>query len=80
MPWAGCFPRVHIERLSCIPRAAYVAFDTEVSVKMVTFGGANDAVSWRRPGNPLRLDGPNQPKAAFEAVMRVATRTPEDLN
>ncbi|MEZ5323466.1 MAG: endo-1,4-beta-xylanase [Verrucomicrobiales bacterium] len=43
------------------------------SVKMVTFWGANDAVSWRRGGNPLLFDGNNQPKPAFDAVMRVAS-------
>lgn len=42
------------------------------SVKMVTFWGANDAVSWRRFGTPLLFDGENQPKPAFEAVLRVA--------
>jgi endo-1,4-beta-xylanase len=43
------------------------------SVKMVTFWGANDAVSWRRFGTPLLYDGENKPKPAFEAVLRVAT-------
>ena len=43
------------------------------SVEMVTFWGANDAVSWRRGGNPLLFDGDNQPKPAFDAVMRVAS-------
>lgn len=43
------------------------------SVEMVTFWGANDAVSWRRGGNPLLFDGNNQPKPAFDAVMRVAS-------
>jgi endo-1,4-beta-xylanase len=42
------------------------------NVKMVTFWGANDAVSWRRSGSPLLFDGENQPKPAFEAVIRVA--------
>ena len=44
-------------------------------VKMVTFWGVNDAVSWRRAGNPLLFDGANQPKPAFAAVMRVTTTT-----
>jgi endo-1,4-beta-xylanase len=43
------------------------------SVKMVTFWGANDAVSWRRFGTPLLFDGDNKPKPAFDAVIRVAT-------
>ena len=42
------------------------------AVKMVTFWGANDAVSWRRFGSPLLFDGDNQPKPAFDAVIRVA--------
>ncbi len=43
------------------------------SVEMVTFWGANDAVSWRRGGNPLLFDGNNKAKPAFDAVMRVAS-------
>ena len=42
------------------------------SVKMVTFWGVNDNVSWLRQGRPLLFDGANQPKPAFDAVMRVA--------
>jgi len=41
-------------------------------VKVVTFWGANDAVSWRANGRPLLFDGNNQPKPAFDAVIRVA--------
>ncbi len=43
------------------------------SVKVVTFWGANDAVSWQSRGRPLLFDGNDQPKPAFEAVMNVAT-------
>jgi endo-1,4-beta-xylanase len=43
------------------------------SVKVVTFWGANDAVSWRANGRPLLFDGDDQPKPAFYAVMSVAT-------
>ena len=39
------------------------------SVKMVTFWGVNDAVSWRSGGKPLLFDGDDQPKPAFEAVL-----------
>jgi endo-1,4-beta-xylanase len=39
---------------------------------MVTFWGANDALSWRRFGSPLLFDGDNQPKPAFDAVLRTA--------
>jgi endo-1,4-beta-xylanase len=42
------------------------------AVKMVTFWGVNDAVSWRRNESPLLFDGDCQPKPAFAAVMRVA--------
>lgn len=42
------------------------------SVKVVTFWGANDAVSWLGRGRPLLFDGDNRPKPAFDAVMRVA--------
>jgi endo-1,4-beta-xylanase len=45
------------------------------SVKMVTFWGVNDAVSWRRQGRPLLFDGDNKPKPAFDAVIAEATRT-----
>jgi endo-1,4-beta-xylanase len=42
-------------------------------VKVVTFWGVNDGVSWRRQGSPLLFDANDQPKPAFDAVMRVAT-------
>jgi endo-1,4-beta-xylanase len=44
----------------------------EKSVKVVTFWGANDAVSWRANGQPLLFDGSNQPKPAFDAVIAEA--------
>jgi GH35 family endo-1,4-beta-xylanase len=43
---------------------------------MVTFWGANDAVSWRARGKPLLFDGNNQPKPAFHAVMADAQKVP----
>ena len=46
------------------------------TVKMVTFWGVNDAVSWRREGNPLLFDGNSQPKPAFAAVLRIAAEAP----
>ncbi len=49
----------------------------EKSVKVVTFWGVNDGVSWRAQGRPLLFDGKNQPKPAFDAVMRVATGEPQ---
>jgi endo-1,4-beta-xylanase len=44
------------------------------SVKMVTFWGVNDAVSWRAQGKPLLFDGNNQPKPAFDAVIAEAKK------
>jgi endo-1,4-beta-xylanase len=44
------------------------------SVKMVTFWGVNDAVSWRANGKPLLFDGNNQPKPAFTAVIAEANK------
>ena len=46
------------------------------SVKLVTFWGVNDAVSWRANGKPLLFDGDDQPEPAFGAVIRVATGKP----
>jgi endo-1,4-beta-xylanase len=43
-------------------------------VKLVTFWGVNDAVSWRANGKPLLFDGNNQPKPAFETVIAEAKR------
>ena len=45
------------------------------SVKMVTFWGVNDAVSWRANGKPLLFDGDDQPKPAFDAVIAEAKKT-----
>jgi endo-1,4-beta-xylanase len=47
------------------------------SVKIVTFWGVNDAVSWRANGKPLLFDGNNQPKPAFDAVIQEAKKTTE---
>jgi len=54
------------------------AFLKHKSVKLVTFWGVNDAVSWRARGKPLLFDGDNQPKPAFHAVIRAATETVAD--
>jgi endo-1,4-beta-xylanase len=42
------------------------------AVKIVTFWGVNDGVSWRAQGRPLLFDANNQPKPAYDAVIRVA--------
>ena len=42
-------------------------------VKVITLWGVNDGVSWRAQGRPLLFDANNQPKPAFDAVIRVAT-------
>ena len=44
------------------------------SVKMVTFWGVNDGVSWRAQGKPLLFDGNDQPKPAFAAVIAEAKK------
>ncbi len=41
------------------------------AIDVVTFWGANDAVSWRAQGRPLLFDGSNNPKPAFDGVMKV---------
>jgi len=45
----------------------------EKSVKVVTFWGVNDGVSWRAQGRPLLFDAKDQPKPAFDAVIHAAT-------
>ena len=51
---------------------AFLKHDKQL--KMVTFWGVNDAVSWRAQGKPLLFDGNNQPKPAFDAVMAESTK------
>jgi endo-1,4-beta-xylanase len=48
------------------------------SVKVVTFWGANDGVSWRAQGRPLLFDGNDQPKPAFDAVIKAVSGAPAD--
>ena len=45
-------------------------------VKVVTLWGVNDGVSWRAQGRPLLFDGDDQPKSAFDAVIRAASDRP----
>jgi endo-1,4-beta-xylanase len=44
------------------------------SVKVVTFWGVNDGVSWRAGGHPLLFNSSDQPKPAFDAVMAEAKK------
>ena len=41
----------------------------EKSVKVVTFWGINDAVSWLHDARPLLFDGDDKPKPAFQSVI-----------
>ena len=43
------------------------------SIKVVTFWGVNDAVSWLGRAKPLLFDGEDNPKAAFKAVLDAAS-------
>ena len=61
------------QRLADEYNTLFRAFLKHKSVKVVTFWGVNDSVSWLRPATPLLFDGNDQPKPAFDAVMDVAT-------
>jgi endo-1,4-beta-xylanase len=50
------------------------------SVALVVFWGVNDAVSWRASGRPLLFDGDDNPKPAFDAVIKVAIEAKENNN
>jgi endo-1,4-beta-xylanase len=47
------------------------------SIKVVTFWGVDDAVSWRAQGKPLLFDGNARPKPAFDAVIAEAKHVAE---
>jgi endo-1,4-beta-xylanase len=47
------------------------------SVKVVTFWGVNDGVSWRAQGRPLLFDAEDKPKPAFDAVIAEAKKVAE---
>ncbi len=66
------------QRLANEYATLFKAFLKHPSVKVVTFWGVNDGVSWRRNGHPLLFDANDQPKPAFDAVMRVATGEPSE--
>ncbi|MEO5711905.1 MAG: endo-1,4-beta-xylanase [Luteolibacter sp.] len=44
------------------------------SVKMITLWGVNDGVSWRAAGKPLLFDASNQPKPAYDALIRLTAK------
>src|SRR6185437_9136970 len=48
------------------------------AVKVVTFWGVNDRVSWRAQGRPLLFDANNKPKPAFDAVIAEAKKAGEE--
>lgn len=50
------------------------------SVDLVVFWGVNDSVSWRASGRPLLFDGDDNPKPAFDAVMKVAIEAKKNGN
>jgi endo-1,4-beta-xylanase len=45
----------------------------EKFVKVITFWGVNDGVSWRAQGRPLLFDANDRPKPACEALIRLAS-------
>ena len=61
------------QRLATEYDALFRAFAKHKLVKVVTFWGVNDSVSWLRNANPLLFDANDQPKAAFDAVIKAAT-------
>ncbi len=60
------------QRLAKEYATLFEVFLKHPSVKVVTFWGVNDGVSWRRNGRPLLFDADDQPKPAFYAVIRAA--------
>ncbi len=50
----------------------FKAFLKHKQVKVVTFWGVNDGISWRADGKPLLFSSSDQPKPAFNAVVQVA--------
>ena len=50
----------------------FKAFLKHKQVKVVTFWGVNDRISWRADGKPLLFDSNDQPKPAFDAVIQTA--------
>lgn len=63
------------QRLADQYAALFKVFLKHKSVKVVTFWGVNDGVSWRANGKPLLFDNNDQPKPAFDAVIQAAKDT-----
>ena len=61
------------QRLADEYSALFKAFLKHKSVKVVTFWGVNDSVTWLRGATPLLFDGNDQPKPAFYAVIKAVT-------
>jgi len=61
------------QRLATQYSNLFKAFLKHKSVKVVTFWGINDGVSWRANGKPLLFDADDKPKPAFDAVIQAAT-------
>ena len=57
------------QKLAAAYAGIFSALLKHTSVKVVTFRGVNDAVSWRARGKPLRFDGNDPPKTALHAVI-----------
>jgi endo-1,4-beta-xylanase len=60
------------QRLADQYASLFRAFLKHKLVKVVTFWGVNDGVSWRANGKPLLFDSNDQPKPAFNAVIAAA--------
>jgi endo-1,4-beta-xylanase len=60
------------QRLAAQYANLFTVFLKHRAVKVVTFWGVNDGVSWRANGKPLLFDANDQPKPAFDAVIQVA--------
>jgi endo-1,4-beta-xylanase len=65
------------QRLATEYTALFKAFLKHKSVKVVTFWGVNDSASWLRGASPLVFDGNDKPKAAFDALIRLAAEQPK---
>ena len=61
------------QRLATQYANLFKVFLKHKSVKVVTLWGINDGVSWRANGKPLLFDSSDQPKPAFDAVIRAAS-------